>query len=266
MLWEDIISKSKSINAHPKQIFREEMQKTLLTAFSQKGFFERLVFQGGTALRLFYGNPRFSEDIDLVFRQDEKITLINIISPKIEKFTKDNFSFLNKISIKAQKHEPLMQRFILKTKGINTSQNIRISIKLAKIPSYYNQPKILDFPPLNPAIRVEEQKEILADKITALGCRTYIKGRDLWDIYYLTEEKKISFSWNLVQKKVKDYNYSIENYYENLREKNKEIKINGTKILSNELKRFLPQSVFKQYSNIFDEIMNKITEKISNKV
>ena len=57
--------------------------------------------------------------------------------------------------------------------------------------------------PLNPAIRVEEPFEILADKITALGLRTYLKGRDIWDIYFLTVEKQISVPWNLVFKKSK---------------------------------------------------------------
>jgi len=266
MLWEDIINKSKSAKVDPKQIFREDMQKTLLTIFSQEGCFEKVVFQGGTALRLFYGNPRFSEDIDLVVRQGGKNININLYSSKSQKLTKNIFPFLQDISYEIQKDTPEIQRFVLETKGINQLQNIRIHVELVNIPSYYNQPRLLEFPPLNPAIRVEEEKEILADKITALGCRAYIKGRDLWDIYFLTEEKNYVIPWDLVKKKVNDYNYSTDEYNKNLKKRNEEIKINGTKILSNELKRFLPPSVYNQYESMFNKILLKVTENIKEKL
>ncbi len=55
------------LGIHSRMVFREEMQKVVLTAMALQGCFNNLVFQGGTALRLFHGNPRFSEDIDLVF-------------------------------------------------------------------------------------------------------------------------------------------------------------------------------------------------------
>lgn len=263
MQWDDIIKKSEISKTTPKQILREDMQKTILTSFSQEGFFEKIVFQGGTALRLFYNNPRFSEGIDLVYRKDIKKTTINIASLKIKKFIEENYSFLNNIKFTSQKDDQYINRTNLKTYGDNPSQNIQINIELAKVPSYHNQPRILEFPPLNPAVRVEEEKEILADKITALGCRSYIKGRDLWDIYFLIKEKNLSISWDLVQKKVKDYNFSTEHFNNRLKEKKEEIKKNGEKVLSNELKRFLAQSVYQQYVGMFKEILTIINEKIS---
>ena len=71
MLWEDILTVSNQQHMDAKQVLREELQKTILTALSHEGYFTSLVFQGGTALRLFYGNPRFSEDIDFVIKQGE---------------------------------------------------------------------------------------------------------------------------------------------------------------------------------------------------
>ncbi|MEF8880033.1 MAG: nucleotidyl transferase AbiEii/AbiGii toxin family protein, partial [Candidatus Thermoplasmatota archaeon] len=204
MLWGDIISTSKKMDTSAEHVFREYMQKTVLTVLSRNGYFNKLVFQGGTALRLFYGNPRFSEDIDLVVKQSEKKIDDTALSSKIETFAKDWFPFLNQVSVTQQKNTSEMQRFIVKTKGEQKSQITRIHIEIAYVPSYINQPKILDFPPLNPAVRVEELVEILADKLTAVGCRSYVKGRDLWDIYFLTEEKNVDTSTDLISKKIAD--------------------------------------------------------------
>ena len=69
MLWDEIIEKTDRLGVPRKRVFQEEMQKAVLTALAIKGCFNNLVFQGGSALRLFYGNPRFSEDIDLVLKE-----------------------------------------------------------------------------------------------------------------------------------------------------------------------------------------------------
>jgi predicted nucleotidyltransferase component of viral defense system len=43
---------------------REIMQEITLAALSRTDFFERAAFYGGTALRIFYGLDRYSEDLD----------------------------------------------------------------------------------------------------------------------------------------------------------------------------------------------------------
>lgn len=43
---------------------REYCQHLFLTHFYQKKKSENFLFKGGTALKLLYGSPRFSEDID----------------------------------------------------------------------------------------------------------------------------------------------------------------------------------------------------------
>lgn len=46
------------------QIVREEYEMVLLQNIFGSNFGSRLVFRGGTALRLGYGSPRFSDDLD----------------------------------------------------------------------------------------------------------------------------------------------------------------------------------------------------------
>lgn len=46
------------------QALREVMQEIALAGLSRGGFFEKAAFYGGTCLRIFYGLPRYSEDLD----------------------------------------------------------------------------------------------------------------------------------------------------------------------------------------------------------
>jgi len=46
------------------QALREIMQEIALAGLQRAGFFEKAAFYGGTALRIFYGLDRFSEDLD----------------------------------------------------------------------------------------------------------------------------------------------------------------------------------------------------------
>ncbi|MHA1665337.1 MAG: nucleotidyl transferase AbiEii/AbiGii toxin family protein [Candidatus Njordarchaeales archaeon] len=71
MIWEEITAKSEKLGMTVNQVFQDEIQKTVLTSLSHSEVFNHIVFQGGTALRVFYGSPRFSEDLDLVTRQNK---------------------------------------------------------------------------------------------------------------------------------------------------------------------------------------------------
>jgi predicted nucleotidyltransferase component of viral defense system len=47
-----------------KNAMKEVMQELVLCGLSRAGFFKEAAFYGGTALRIFYGLDRFSEDLD----------------------------------------------------------------------------------------------------------------------------------------------------------------------------------------------------------
>jgi predicted nucleotidyltransferase component of viral defense system len=51
-------------NLQAEQALREIMQEIALAGLQGSGFFEKAVFYDGTALRIFHGLPRFSEDLD----------------------------------------------------------------------------------------------------------------------------------------------------------------------------------------------------------
>lgn len=47
-----------------KNALKEVVQEAALCGLSRAGFFKNAAFYGGTALRIFYGLDRFSEDLD----------------------------------------------------------------------------------------------------------------------------------------------------------------------------------------------------------
>jgi len=54
----------KSLNISQEQIVREEYEMIILKQLFESELGSLFVFKGGTALRLAYGSPRFSEDLD----------------------------------------------------------------------------------------------------------------------------------------------------------------------------------------------------------
>jgi hypothetical protein len=66
------------------QALREIMQEIALAGLSRGAFFEKAAFYGGTALRIFHGLDRFSEDLDFsLLEVNPKFTLDSFF-PTIE--------------------------------------------------------------------------------------------------------------------------------------------------------------------------------------
>ena len=264
MLWEEIVDRAGRMDVRTKDVFREEVQKAVLTALSQKGCFNDIVFQGGTALRLFHGNPRFSEDIDLVLREGVDSYDLSGYMPNVKRFVHNAFPFLGSTEVRVQKDGQDLQRYILRTRSDNAEQDIRLHIEFAAVPSHRDRPRILDFPPFQPAVRVEDAVEILADKVVALAFRPYIKGRDLWDIYFLTKERSVELQWDLVWSKVEDYNELASELVERLERAGEKIQEDGGSILGRELERFLPVRVMDHYPSPHEPILGSVLELISS--
>jgi hypothetical protein len=181
----------------------------------------------------------------------------------VERMCMDTFPFLGSVEVQDQKMELELQRYILKTRSDDPQQKIRIHIEIADVPSYFNKPRILDFPPFQPAISVEEASEILADKVRALGYRPFLKGRDLWDIYFLYVERSIKLDHGLVVRKIGDYKEEVDEFEDRFKESIRKIRENGHSILSNEMDRFLPKQVLEGYKTIYNEILLSVIDLIS---
>ena len=64
-LYEKMLSAyDQSTDAARRNAIYEVSQQIVLSGLSDGGFFDKAAFYGGTALRIFYGLDRFSEDLD----------------------------------------------------------------------------------------------------------------------------------------------------------------------------------------------------------
>ncbi|MCB0369500.1 MAG: nucleotidyl transferase AbiEii/AbiGii toxin family protein [Bdellovibrionales bacterium] len=55
-----------------ENVLKEIIQKIALLGLHRSNFFEKAAFYGGTALRILYGLPRYSEDLDFTLFKTEK--------------------------------------------------------------------------------------------------------------------------------------------------------------------------------------------------
>ena len=67
-----------------KNAIKEIIQEIVLCGLSRAGFFKHAAFYGGTALRIFYGLDRFSEDLDFSLMAPESFDLGEYL-PSLEK-------------------------------------------------------------------------------------------------------------------------------------------------------------------------------------
>ena len=95
-----MLSKYKTDNVSDKKnAIKEVVQEIVLCGLSRGGFFKEAAFYGGTALRIFYGLDRFSEDLDFSLIDSNKDFDLTKYFSYIENETKSsglNFSVSEK--------------------------------------------------------------------------------------------------------------------------------------------------------------------------
>jgi predicted nucleotidyltransferase component of viral defense system len=249
-------------------IVKEILHRDILWAISQSPLSKSLVFQGGTALRLCYGNNRYSEDLDFVhnlaFTADDfeqfKVLLTKSVSEryglsvtfKEPKTAVDEPSNSSGVTVR---------RWVAQV-GIDDPQpevkkSHKIHIEIADIPAYDVRPRqvanpyqtLLGSPPI--LIQVSSEKEILADKIIAVMGHPYLKARDIWDIKFLSD-RKIPLMVEWVHNKASDYRMNVANDPKAM----KALLLEKTALLTlsevadkfrDEMLRFLPQELTEQW-------------------
>ncbi len=173
-------------------------------------FSEGMVFKGGTAMKLFYGLDRFSEDLD--FTYDGKYDIKGIIS-KVEntirsieaiygitrqkrRGTKTSLDFEFKIAGPLYERTKVTQALEL---DISLREHIIFTpLKKQMMPVY---PDIGTF-----FLHVMDIKEIFYEKIRAVITRKYVKARDLYDLAFILKREKIEFDSSIADKKLDYYN------------------------------------------------------------
>ncbi len=273
----EINSEQDEINA-----MKEIIQEIVLSGLSRGKFFDEAAFYGGTALRIFYGLDRFSEDLDFAlikpnpnfdlskyfsFIEEEiKSYGLKLIINKKEKGKESNITsaFLKGDTMthillfftdnNHQTNNKLLKDIKIKFEvDINPPAGANYELKYQLLPSPYQ-------------IRLYDLPSLFAGKIHAILCRKWnlrTKGRDLYDyVFFLSLNTKVNI--DLVKNKLIESKYIEENDSFNLdilkkllKEKFKEINYDNAK---EDVKPFIKNqsSLDLWSSNFFISITDKL--------
>lgn len=96
-----------------KNCIKEVVQEIVLCGLSRCGFFNEAAFYGGTALRIFYGLDRFSEDLDFSLKRPNENFSFQKYIPYIEKEV-NAYGFHFSVEEKIKKADSQMKSAFLK--------------------------------------------------------------------------------------------------------------------------------------------------------
>jgi len=177
-------------------IRREYFQHLFLSHFYSLSQSDGVYFKGGTALRIFYQSPRFSEDLDF--------TSVNKSEPKIEELLLQVLSEIEKEGIESSLKEAKTTSggYLAHTFFTAREQTVNISLQIS-----FRQTKAIgraitvvnDFVPAYTIMGLA-QEELIFEKIQALLERQ--KPRDFYDLYFILRASLLCVSQKRILPKV----------------------------------------------------------------
>ena len=212
-----------------KNAMKEIMQEIVLCGLSRAGFFKEAAFYGGTALRIFYGLDRFSEDLDFSLEQInldfdlcsyfpvlEKEVKAFGLNVEIQEKQKTKDSNIRSAFLKGNTKEHLLLFYADERLVGSVAKNEVVKIKFEvdtnppAFATYEHKYRLL---PVPYEIRLYDMPSLFAGKIHAVICRGWqsrIKGRDLYDyIFYLS--KAVTVNQKHLRARLIDSGYISEN-------------------------------------------------------
>jgi hypothetical protein len=182
------------------QALREIMQEIALAGLHRAGFFEKAAFYGGTALRIFYGLDRFSEDLDFsLLKVNPHFSLNKYLDAVIAEFESLGMRVsvrekqkTNQINIESAflKSETIWKELILEDiipqSGLSQKANILIKLEVDREPplGFETEERLL-LKPFSFYVKCFTISDLFAGKMHALLFRkwgTNVKGRDWYDM------------------------------------------------------------------------------------
>jgi len=185
---------------------KEVVQEIVLCGLSRAGFFRPAAFYGGTALRIFYGLDRFSEDLDFSLKVPDTGFDLATYLPTLEREVRSyglNFNVETKEKtfdsnvksafLKGNTKEHIVMFYAGERLGpsIAASKMIKVKFEVDTTPpafaTFERKYRLL---PIPYEVSLYDMPSLFAGKIHALICRawkTRVKGRDLYDfVFYLS--------------------------------------------------------------------------------
>ena len=219
----------KQINISSDQILREEAEMIFLDELAKNKLSAKLVFYGGTALRLVYNSPRFSEDIDLIhIKPIDFLEFKKFVQEVINKNPRWRLKDLkNKrntmFALILIEDEKLKHNFSLKIEVHKPAKKVKLETELSLIKSLLSIAE--------PLLLVPTLNELKKLKENALVSRK--KARDIFDLWYISQSLRENF---ILPSKMPKY---------------------SEREFKNELQVFLPKKYYPIIKQLYDKINPK---------
>lgn len=191
---------------------KEVIQEIVLCGLSRSGFFDQAAFYGGTALRIFYGLERFSEDLDFSLMTTDPQFSLSSYFDVLEKEVR-SFGLNVEIAAKEKTQESDIQSAFIKGNtrehfllfypsfdGVGVlprDEKIKIKFEIdTNPPEFANFQRLYRLLPAPYEVNVYDEPSLFAGKIHAVLCRSWknrVKGRDLYDfLFYISRGSKVN--------------------------------------------------------------------------
>lgn len=202
---------------------REIMQEITLAGLSRTDFFEKAAFYGGTALPIFYGLERYSEDLDFsLLKPDPSFSIEPYFKAIVDEFNSLGLTVLIREKEKSKqsaidsaflKAETIWQEIVLediiKETGVRSNKTLKIKIEVDRQPplNFKTEEKLL-IRPFSFYVKCFAKPSLFAGKMHALLFRKWlkrVKGRDWYDLEWYIK-KGIPLDVNHFLTRAKDTN------------------------------------------------------------
>ena len=170
------------------QVVREYWEVVLLNRLFESPWSGDLLFKGGTALRLAYGSPRFSEDLDFSLLKNN---LGGIFKEAVSGLVKP-FAVADITDLAAKRWTYLCE---IRITEAYLPQPFRIKLEVSRRPAsgYGSELRLITSPttPIQALCRVATLEQLLQDK------QDCIKGRaapkDIFDLWFISQKMGIQY-------------------------------------------------------------------------
>jgi len=191
---------------------KEVVQEIVLCGLSRAGFFQSAAFYGETALRIFYGLDRFSEDLGFSLKVPDSGFDLGAYLPTLEREVRSyglNFnvetkekvadSAIKSAFLKGSTKEHILMFYADErlAPSIAASKLIKVKFKVdTNPPEYAAFERKYRLLPIPYEINLYDMTSLFAGKIHAVICRawkTRVKGRDLYDyVFFLSRGTRVN--------------------------------------------------------------------------
>jgi predicted nucleotidyltransferase component of viral defense system len=238
---DQITSLATKFQTTELNIRREYIQHLFLSYFYQQEESEKLLFKGGTALRIIHASPRFSEDLDFDYVAETPI------AQTIEKILQECMVSMEKEGIGFELEEAKET-----SGGYLTILHVNVEGQLIKIQleiSSRDTDKkgevfsiVSDFIPTYTVVALETN-QLVTEKLEALLDRK--KARDFYDLYYVLRKRMLPKETKKALPEVLEILKSTEIHFDQ------------------ELKEFLPRSQRAIIANFREALIAEVKRNIS---